>query len=80
MDYKFVELVDSLVVKEPESLSPKASTLVITKLGQYLRGHIVDHNVRVNADGKVRGRLVLKIGESKKDVDANDVMSLEKQG
>ncbi|MCC6277246.1 MAG: hypothetical protein IT289_04950 [Oligoflexia bacterium] len=80
MRFEFVEQIDSLV--EPEELAIKASkprVLVITKAGKFLRGHIIDHNVRINSDGRVRGRLVMLIDGQKKDVDANDISSLEGQ-
>ena len=79
MDYKFVELVDSLVtpIDKLKELT-KPSVLVITKMAKYLRGHLIDHNVRINSDGRVRGRIVMMIDGQKKEVDANDISSLEK--
>lgn len=78
MKYEFVELIDSLVKVEDQVRGAPPSTLVITKSGQYLRGHIVDHNVRINSDGRVRGRIVLFTNDQKKNVDSNDISSLEK--
>jgi hypothetical protein len=78
MRYEFVELVESLVSPEARLSDLKPSVLVITKAGKYLRGHIKDHNVRINSDGRVRGRLVMLIDSVEKNVDANDVTSLEK--
>jgi hypothetical protein len=83
MRFEFVELVDSLTLPSntdvPTDKLAQPSVLVITKAGKYLRGHIVDHNVRINSDGKVRGRIVfLESTGQKKDVDANDIVSLEK--
>ena len=78
MRYEFVELVESLVSPEARLIDPTPTVLVITKSGKYLRGHIKDHNVRINSDGRVRGRLVLQIDGVEKLVDANDVSSLEK--
>ena len=79
MDYRFVDLVDSLVTPEEKLASLiKPSVLVITKTAKYLRGHLIDHNVRINSDGRVRGRIVMLIDGVKKEVDANDISSLEK--
>jgi hypothetical protein len=77
--FEFIELIDSLVMPEARLLEPQPSVLIITKAGKYLRGHIKDHNVRINSDGKVRGRLVCLFDGVEKLVDANDVSSLEKQ-
>lgn len=78
MRFEFVELIDSLLTL-PENAGKKDPTvLIITKAGKYLRCQIVDHNVRINSDGRVRGRLVLDIAGEKKDLDCNDVSSLEK--
>ena len=77
MRLEFVELVDSLVTPAGEPMTDPR-VLVITKAGKYLRGHIVDHNVRINSDGRVRGRIVMHLDGAKKDVDANDISSLEK--
>ena len=76
MRFEFIELIDSLVTDKTDPAHP--SVLVITKAGKFLRGHIADHNVRINSDGRVRGRIVMLIDGVKKDVDANDVSSLEK--
>ena len=71
-------MVEGLVAT-PEILSRAGpSALVITKAGKYLRGHVSDHNVRINSDGRVRGRLVMILDGKKKEVDANDISSLEK--
>ncbi len=78
MRFEFVELVDSLVLPEGTTAPVAPSVLIITKAGKYLRGHITDHNVRINSDGRVRGRMVFLVDGVKKDVDANDVSSLEK--
>jgi hypothetical protein len=75
---EFVELVDRLTLPAGSALPDKASVLVITKAGKYLRGHVVDHNVRINSDGRVRGRIVMNLDGQKKEVDANDITSLEK--
>jgi hypothetical protein len=75
--FEFVEKVEGLVRTPEQAALPAPSVLVITKTGKFLRGHIVDHNVRINSDGKVRGRIVLQIDGQKKDVDANDISSLE---
>lgn len=79
MRYEFVAEIDALVVPEgqaPNGASP--SVLVITKSGKYVRGHIVDHNVRMDSGGKVRGRLVMLTDGVKKEIDANDISSFEK--
>ena len=76
MRFEFIELIDSLVTDKVDLAKP--SVLVITKAGKFLRGHIADHNVRVNSDGRIRGRIVMVIDGTKRDVDANDVSSLEK--
>ncbi len=79
MRYEFVELVESLVTPEEKIAGTPASVLVITKAGKFLRGHISDHNVRINSDGRVRGRIVLVVeGAVKRDVEASDISSLEK--
>ena len=78
MRYKFVELVESLVQTPEQALAPEPSALVITKTAKYLRGHIVDHNVRINSDGRVRGRIVFLSEGQTREVDANDIGSLEK--
>jgi hypothetical protein len=77
--FEFVEKIDGLV-KTPDQLSQlKApSVLIITKTGKYLRGHIVDHNVRINSDSRLRGRIVFQVEGANRDVDANDISSLEK--
>jgi hypothetical protein len=77
MRIEFVELVDRLTQAPGATLPEKASVLVITKAGKYLRGHVVDHNVRINSDGRVRGRIVMLLDGQKKEVDANDITSLE---
>ena len=69
MRYEFVEMIDSCLKPEAEVSKSSPSVLVITKMAKYLRGHIVDHNVRINSDGRVRGRLVMLIDGVKKDVD-----------
>jgi len=79
MRYEFVEQVERLVQTEDQAKSPQATVLVITKTGKYLRGHIVDHNVRINSDGRVRGRIVLLTEGQKREIDANDIGSLENQ-
>ncbi|MDZ4677147.1 MAG: hypothetical protein SGI74_06505 [Oligoflexia bacterium] len=78
MRFEFVELVDSLVLPEGAQSPATPTVLIITKAGKYLRGHITDHNVRITSDGRVRGRLVFLYDGNKKDIDANDVSSLEK--
>jgi len=75
---EFIELIDSLVHPEGSPFPSTPNALVITKAGKYLRGHITDHNVRVLSDGKVRGRIVMSLDGQKKEVDANDITSLEK--
>ncbi len=77
MRYEFVADIEALVVDESHTTKPP-SALIITKAGKYLRGHIIDHNVRMDSAGKVRGRIVLFTEGAKKDVDANDIGSLEK--
>jgi len=78
MRLEFIELVDSLVHPEGVEIPATPHVLVITKSGKYLRGHITDHNVRINSDGRVRGRIVMNLEGQKKEVDANDISSLEK--
>jgi hypothetical protein len=78
MRIEFVELVDRLVLPVGVDVSTAPTVLVITKAGKYLRGHITDHNVRLNADGRVRGRIVMHVEGAKREVDANDISSLEK--
>jgi hypothetical protein len=77
MRLEFVELIDS-VVQSQQPLPTAPTVLVITKSGKYLRGHVIDHNVRINSDGRVRGRIVLMTDGVQKEVDANDISSLEK--
>ncbi len=77
MRYEFVELVESLV-SQPGTPMTEPKVLVITKSGKYLRGHITDHNVRINSDGRVRGRIVFAFDGQSRDIDANDISSLEK--
>lgn len=78
MRLEFIELIDSLVHPAGVEIPKNPHVLVITKSGKYLRGHITDHNVRVNSDGRVRGRIVMSLEGQKKEVDANDITSLEK--
>jgi hypothetical protein len=78
MRLEFIELIDSLVHPEGTPFPSAPHVLVITKAGKYLKGHITDHNVRVLSDGKVRGRIVMSLDGQKKEVDANDITSLEK--
>lgn len=78
MQLEFVEKIDGLVCSADKINQSQPSVLVITKAGKFLRGHIADHNVRVNSDGRVRGRIVMVIDGAKRDVDANDISSLEK--
>ena len=77
MRYQFVELVESLLQTEEQAAKPEPTCLVITKTAKYMRGHIIDHNVRINSDGRVRGRIVLLTEGQKREVDANDIGSLE---
>jgi len=76
VSFQFVEKLDGLVNPTADGSGPKV--LVITKAGKFLRGQITDHNVRVNSDGRLRGRLVMQIDGAQKEVDANDITSLEK--
>lgn len=76
--FAFVAEIDEMVVSEEAAVSDKEpSSLIINKLGKFMRGHIVDHNVRVSG-GKLRGRIVFLMEGQKKEVDANDIQSLEK--
>lgn len=77
MRFEFVELIESLVASAEQIGQKEPSVLVITKAGKYLRGHIKDHNVRINSDGRVRGRLVFSVEGADREIDANDVSSLE---
>jgi hypothetical protein len=63
---------------EGKPLPSEPTILVITKAGKFLRGHMIDHNVRIDSGGRVRGRIVMMIAGIKKDVDSNDISSLEK--
>jgi hypothetical protein len=76
--FEFVEHLDSLT-KTPEDAAKLAapSVLLITKTAKYLRGHITDHNVRINSDGRLRGRVVFLVDKEIKNIDANDISSLE---
>jgi hypothetical protein len=77
MRYEFVAEIDALVKPEGSGVG-SPSVLIITKSGKYLRGHIIDHNVRMDSAGKVRGRLIFIADGIKKEVDANDISSFEK--
>jgi hypothetical protein len=77
MRIEFVELVDRLVLPAGVDVTSQPTVLVITKAGKYLRGHITDHNVRLNSDGRVRGRIVMHVDGAKREVDANDISCLE---
>lgn len=78
MRFEFVEQVEGLVKDAEQAKSLKPSVLIITKTGKFLRGHITDHNVRINSDGRVRGRIVFLTDGQTKEIDANDIGSLEK--
>jgi hypothetical protein len=78
--FEFVDKVETLLETEEVARGSKGPrVLVITKAGKYVRGHIIDHNVRINSDGRLRGRIVMLIDGNKKDIDANDISSLEEQ-
>lgn len=72
--YKVAEVIESLT----DSAGTKKA-LVITKAAKYLRGSIIEHNVRVSSDGRVRGRIVMKIDGNNKEVDSGDIASVEEQ-
>ena len=70
--YQILERIDELT--SPEGVK---RSLVITKSGKYLRGPIVEHNVRVSSDGRVRGRIVMTIDSTKKEIESGDIASVE---
>ncbi len=70
--YKLAEIIESAT---DEGGTKKC--LLITKAGKFLRGSIIEHNVRVSSDGKVRGRIVFLIDGQKKEIDASDLTSIE---
>jgi len=70
--YQILEKIEELTTSEGSKKS-----LVITKAGKYLRGPITDHNVRVSADGRIRGRVVMQIDSAKKEVESGDIASIE---
>jgi hypothetical protein len=75
---EFIEMIEGLVVPADKLSAAQPTVLVITKAGKFLRGHISDHNVRLNSDGRVRGRIVLTMDGANREIDANDITSLEK--
>ncbi len=70
--YKLIELAEAQTDE-----SGKKKSLVITKTAKFLRGFIIEHNMRVSSGGFVTGRLIMKIEGKDKEIEAGDIASIE---
>ena len=71
--WSFLETLDELE-------QSKKPVLIIDKGGDYKRGRIKEHYVRISA-GKLRGKIILvkKENKAEEEIDANDVLDIEEE-